>query len=185
MIGTGLTSDWSGENFRTLLVLQGAGHILTFLPVIAVAIANGDPKRAVAVAAYIQVIRVLGTQTAQALMTTFIRKGEQIHSWPELATRNGHLGGCDLGHRTSCGKLGAEPRPEPGHSRDCPTCPKASEHSRLHRCVLADILLCDGRALPSRFRHESTERSPIGMTESLIISPKSRMRLGMLILHNR
>ncbi|QSY97830.1 MFS transporter (plasmid) [Rhizobium bangladeshense] len=80
-IGTGLTSDWSGENFRTMLVLQGAGHILTFLPVIAVAIANGDPKRAVAVAAYIQVIRVLGTQTVQALMTTFIRKSEQIQSY--------------------------------------------------------------------------------------------------------
>jgi len=81
LIGTSVTADWSGENFRTMLVLQGAGHILTFLPVIAVAIANGDPKRAVAVAAYIQVIRVLGTQTAQALMTTFIRKSEQIHSY--------------------------------------------------------------------------------------------------------
>ena len=81
LIGTGLTGDWSGDNFRTMCVLQGVGHILTFLPIIVLTVANGDPKRAIAVAAYIQVIRLLGTQTAQALMTTYLRKSEQLHSY--------------------------------------------------------------------------------------------------------
>lgn len=77
LIGTGLSPDWNGDSFRTMCVLQGAGHILTFLPIIVLTVANGDPKKAIAVAAYIQVIRLLGTQTAQALMTTYLRKGEQ------------------------------------------------------------------------------------------------------------
>ncbi|NSZ60021.1 MFS transporter (plasmid) [Agrobacterium tumefaciens] len=81
LIGTGLSPDWNGDSFRTMCVLQGAGHILTFLPIIVLTVANGDPKKAIAVAAYIQVIRLLGTQTAQALMTTYLRKGEQLHSY--------------------------------------------------------------------------------------------------------
>ncbi len=81
LIGTGLSPDWNGDSFRTMAVLQGAGHILTFLPIIILTVANGDPKKAIAVAAYIQVIRLLGTQTAQALMTTYLRKGEQLHSY--------------------------------------------------------------------------------------------------------
>jgi DHA2 family multidrug resistance protein len=81
LIGTGLTGDWSGDNFRTMCLLQGVGHILTFLPIIVLTVANGDPKKAIAVAAYIQVIRLLGTQTAQALMTTYLRKSEQLHSY--------------------------------------------------------------------------------------------------------
>lgn len=81
LLGTGLTSEWNGDSFQTMCVLQGAGHILTFLPIIVLIVANGDPKRAIALTAYIQVIRLLGTETAQALMTTYIREGEQLHSY--------------------------------------------------------------------------------------------------------
>jgi DHA2 family multidrug resistance protein len=81
LIGTGLTADWSGDNFKVMCVLQGAGHILTFLPIIVLIVSNGDPKKAIALTAYIQVIRLLGTETAQTLMTTYIRKGEQFHSY--------------------------------------------------------------------------------------------------------
>lgn len=81
LVGTGLAPDWNGDNFRTMCVLQGAGHILTFLPLIVLVVANNDPRKAIAVAAYIQVIRLLGAQTAQALMTTYLRKGEQLHSY--------------------------------------------------------------------------------------------------------
>jgi DHA2 family multidrug resistance protein len=64
-----------------MCVLQGAGHILSFLPIIVLTISNGSPRNATALAAYIQVIRLLGTETAQALMTTFLRKREQLHSF--------------------------------------------------------------------------------------------------------
>jgi DHA2 family multidrug resistance protein len=81
LLGTGLTGDWSGDNFRTMCVLQGAGHILTFLPIIVLTIGNASPRNATALAAYIQVVRLLGTETAQALMTTFLRKREQLYSF--------------------------------------------------------------------------------------------------------
>lgn len=81
LLGTGLTGDWRGDDFRTIFVLQGVGHILTFLPIIVLVIANGSPQKAAALAAYIQVIRLLGTETAQALMTTYLRKREQLHSF--------------------------------------------------------------------------------------------------------
>jgi DHA2 family multidrug resistance protein len=81
LLGTGLTSEWNEQSFRTIAVLQGAGHILSFLPLIVMVVANGDPKQATALAAYIQVIRLLGNETAQALMTTFLRKREQVHSF--------------------------------------------------------------------------------------------------------
>lgn len=81
LIGTGLTSEWGLDDFRTMSVLMGAGHILTFLPIIVLVISNGSPKNATALAAYIQVVRLLGAETAQALMTTFLRKREQLHSF--------------------------------------------------------------------------------------------------------
>jgi DHA2 family multidrug resistance protein len=80
-VGTGVTPDWYGDSFRTMCVLQGVGHILTFLPIIVLVVANGDAKRAIALTAYIQVIRLLGTEAAQSLMTTYLRKGEQVYSY--------------------------------------------------------------------------------------------------------
>lgn len=81
LLGTQLTSQWSGDDFRTIAVLQGAGHILTFLPIIIMTVASGDPKQASALAAYIQVVRLLGSEVANTLMTTFLRKREQLHSF--------------------------------------------------------------------------------------------------------
>lgn len=81
LLGTGLTSQWNGDNFRSICVLLGAGQILTFLPIISLAVAHGDPKLAIATGAYIQVVRLLGVQMAGALMATFLRKSEQLHSY--------------------------------------------------------------------------------------------------------
>jgi len=80
LIGTGLSSEWNGDNFRTICVLQAAGQILTFLPIIVLTVANADPKNSIAITAYMQAIRLLGNQTSQALLTTYMRKGEQLHS---------------------------------------------------------------------------------------------------------
>ncbi|ACM28787.1 MULTISPECIES: MFS transporter [Rhizobium] len=80
-LGTRVTADWTADNFRLLAVLQGCGHILTFLPIIVLAVANSNPAKSTSFAAYIQVIRLLGTEMALTLMTTFLRKQEQIHSF--------------------------------------------------------------------------------------------------------
>jgi DHA2 family multidrug resistance protein len=81
LLGTGLTSDWNGDNFRTICVLLAAGQALSFQAIVVVVISHGDPKMAIATGAYIQVVRLLGVEMAQALMTTFLRKSEQIHSF--------------------------------------------------------------------------------------------------------
>lgn len=80
-LGTGVTSDWNGDSFRTVLVLLAAGQALAFFPIIAVSVAHGDPKNGIATGAYIQVMRLLGVQIAQSLLTTYIRKGEQAQSY--------------------------------------------------------------------------------------------------------
>jgi DHA2 family multidrug resistance protein len=81
LMGTAVGPDWNGDSFRTMGVLLGAGQILTFVPVVVLSVAHGDPKMAIAIGAYIQVMRLLGVQMAQALMTTFLRKSEQLHSY--------------------------------------------------------------------------------------------------------
>lgn len=80
-LSTGLSPDWNGDSFRTVLVLQAAGQILTFLPIIVLSVAHGNPKNGIATGAYIQVMRLLAVQIAQSLLTTFLRKGEQAHSY--------------------------------------------------------------------------------------------------------
>ncbi|NKK91106.1 MFS transporter [Rhizobium leguminosarum bv. viciae] len=116
LLGTGLTPDWSGDNFRMIYVLQAVGQILAFLSIIVLSVANGDPKRAAAIGAYIQVIRLLGVQTAQALMATFLRKGEQLHSYLiglnlERGSEESNVTIAALTHRlTSAGQAVAQSR---------------------------------------------------------------------------
>lgn len=80
LLGTDLTVDWRRENFVPIVLLQATGHGLTFLPIIMIALANSNPARATAFSAYIQVLRLGGAQIGVALMGTWIRVREQVHS---------------------------------------------------------------------------------------------------------
>jgi MFS transporter, DHA2 family, multidrug resistance protein len=80
LLGTQLTHDWALGDFVTIAVLQSIGQAFTLLPIIVIAVSNSDPTRATAFAAYIQVMRLGGAEIGVALMGTWLRVREQIHS---------------------------------------------------------------------------------------------------------
>jgi len=78
--GTQLTHDWARGDFAGIVVLQSIGQALTLLPIIILALSNVDPTRATSFAAYIQIMRLGGAEIGVALMGTWLRVREQIHS---------------------------------------------------------------------------------------------------------
>jgi DHA2 family multidrug resistance protein len=79
-MGTRLTHDWALGDFVTIVVLQSIGQAFTLLPLLIIALSNSDPNRATAFAAYVQVVRLGGAEIGVALMGTWLRVREQIHS---------------------------------------------------------------------------------------------------------
>jgi DHA2 family multidrug resistance protein len=75
-----LTHDWALDDFVMIVVLQSIGQAFTLLPIIIILLANSDFTRATALAAYIQVMRLGGAEIGIALMGTWLRVREQIHS---------------------------------------------------------------------------------------------------------
>jgi len=80
LLGTQLTHDWRLGDFVPIVILQSVGQAFTLLPIIIIAVANADFTRATAFAAYIQLMRLGGAEIGVALMGTWLRVREQIHS---------------------------------------------------------------------------------------------------------
>jgi MFS transporter, DHA2 family, multidrug resistance protein len=80
LLGTQLTHDWALGDFVTIVLLQSIGQAFTLLPLLIIALSNSDPTRATAFAAYVQVMRLGGAEIGIALMATWLRVREQIHS---------------------------------------------------------------------------------------------------------
>ncbi|MGJ5198306.1 MULTISPECIES: MFS transporter [unclassified Bradyrhizobium] len=80
LLGTQITHAWAREDFIVIVVLQSIGQALTLLPIIILALSNSDPARATSFAAYIQVMRLGGAEIGVALMGTWLRVREQVHS---------------------------------------------------------------------------------------------------------
>jgi DHA2 family multidrug resistance protein len=80
LLGTQLTHDWALGDFITIAILQSIGQAFTLLPAIILALSNSDFTRATAFAAYIQIMRLGGAEIGVALMGTWLRIREQIHS---------------------------------------------------------------------------------------------------------
>src|SRR4051812_14651467 len=81
LLGTQLTNAWAREDFIGIVVLQAIGQSLTLLPIIIMALSNSDPSRATSFAAYIQIMRLGGAEIGVALMGTWLRVREQVHSF--------------------------------------------------------------------------------------------------------
>lgn len=80
LLGTQLSHDWAREDFVTIVMLLSIGQAFTLLPIIITAVSNSDPARATSFAAYIQIMRLGGAEIGIALMGTWLRVREQIHS---------------------------------------------------------------------------------------------------------
>ena len=80
LMGTQLTHDWALGDFETIVILQSIGQAFTLFPLIVILLSNADFSRATAFAAYIQIMRLGGAEIGIALMGTWLRVREQIHS---------------------------------------------------------------------------------------------------------
>jgi MFS transporter, DHA2 family, multidrug resistance protein len=78
--GTQLSHVWSLGDFTGIVMLLSVGQALTLFPVIILAVSNSDTSRATAFAAYIQIMRLGGAEIGVALMGTWLRVREQVHS---------------------------------------------------------------------------------------------------------
>jgi MFS transporter, DHA2 family, multidrug resistance protein len=78
--GTQLSHDWAREDFVGIVLLTSIGQALTLLPIIIMALSNSDPARATSFAAYIQIMRLGGAEIGVAVMGTWLRVREQVHS---------------------------------------------------------------------------------------------------------
>ncbi|AMA54924.1 MFS transporter [Bradyrhizobium sp. CCGE-LA001] len=95
--GTQLTHAWARENFIGIVLLQSIGQSLTLLPLIITLLSNSDPSRATSFAAYIQIMRLGGAEIGVALMGTWLRVREQVHSF--YLGQNLNVGDADVMQR--------------------------------------------------------------------------------------
>ncbi|MBS7542492.1 MFS transporter [Ancylobacter oerskovii] len=79
-LATGMTHDWAPGNFVAVALLQAFGQSFGFLALVLYGLANSDPAKATSFVAYIQIIRLLGTENGSSLLGTFVRVREQVHS---------------------------------------------------------------------------------------------------------
>jgi DHA2 family multidrug resistance protein len=80
-LGTFLTSLWSLSEFDIVVILQTVAEEITFLAAVTTIFVNANPARATTMTAYVQVMRLICPEIAAAVMTTWIRQREQLHSF--------------------------------------------------------------------------------------------------------
>jgi DHA2 family multidrug resistance protein len=97
LLGTQITHDWSLGDFVPMVLLQSLGQSFSLLPLLIIALANSDPARATAFAAYVQVVRLGGAEIGVSVMGTWLRIREQIHS--NLLGQHVDNGDFDVTHR--------------------------------------------------------------------------------------
>lgn len=77
---TGLTHDWAGGDFLPSQCVSAVGLAFAITALITYAIANITPAQAAAIAATIQIARLLGSEVGSAVIQTFVRVREQVYS---------------------------------------------------------------------------------------------------------
>jgi len=74
-------SIWSLPEFRLIVILQTFGEEIVFLAAVATLFSNVNPARAISLVAYVQVMRLICSETVATSMTTWVRQREQLHSY--------------------------------------------------------------------------------------------------------
>ncbi len=80
-IDTGLTHDWIGEDFMVSQPIEAIGLAFAVTALITFGVANITPPQAAAIAATIQIARLLGNEIGSAAIQTFVRVREQVYSY--------------------------------------------------------------------------------------------------------
>jgi DHA2 family multidrug resistance protein len=80
LMGTRLSHDWAPGDFIPIVLLQSLGHAFVLFPILIIALRSLDFSRVAAFVAYVQLGRLGAAEIGVALMTTWLRVREQIHS---------------------------------------------------------------------------------------------------------
>jgi DHA2 family multidrug resistance protein len=80
LMGTQLSHDWAPDDFIPIVLLQSLGHAFVLFPILIIALRSLDFSRVAAFVAYVQLGRLGAAEFGVALMTTWLRVREQIHS---------------------------------------------------------------------------------------------------------
>jgi DHA2 family multidrug resistance protein len=76
----GLTHDWVSGNFIPSAAIEAVGLAFAITALITFAVANITPPQAAAIAATIQIARLLGNEAGSAVIQTVVRVREQVYS---------------------------------------------------------------------------------------------------------
>jgi DHA2 family multidrug resistance protein len=79
-MGTFITHEWRHDDFIPLALVQSVGQGLTFTGLLVFVVANANPARTIALAAYICVMRSDVIALTSNAMVTWLRVREQLHS---------------------------------------------------------------------------------------------------------
>jgi DHA2 family multidrug resistance protein len=77
---TGLTHDWAGGDFLPSQCVEAVGLAFAITALVTYAVANIIPAQAAAIAATIQIARLLGAEIGSGMIQTFVRVREQTYS---------------------------------------------------------------------------------------------------------
>jgi len=76
----GLTHDWANDDFLPSQCVEAVGLAFAITALVTYAVANITPSQAAAIAATIQIARLLGAEIGTAVIQTFVRVREQTYS---------------------------------------------------------------------------------------------------------
>lgn len=79
-LDTGLTHEWVSDDFMVSQLVQAVGLAFAITALITFAIANITPPQAAAIAALVQIARLIGNEIGAAVIQTFVRVREQLYS---------------------------------------------------------------------------------------------------------
>jgi len=79
-LDTGLTHDWAGGDFLPSQCVEAVGLAFAITALVTYAVANITPPQAAAIAATIQIARLLGAEIGSGVIQTFVRVREQTYS---------------------------------------------------------------------------------------------------------
>jgi DHA2 family multidrug resistance protein len=79
-MNTGLTHDWANGDFMPSQIVEAAGLAIGVTSIITFTVANITPPQAAAIAATLQIARLMGTEVGNAFIQTFVRVHEQFQS---------------------------------------------------------------------------------------------------------
>jgi DHA2 family multidrug resistance protein len=79
-LDTGLTHDWASGDFIPSAAIEAVGLAFAITALVPYAVAHITPPQAAAIAATIQIARLLGNELGNAVMQTFVRMREQTYS---------------------------------------------------------------------------------------------------------